>query len=72
MQAHAPAGAFATELEQGSDFRFVVHQASGMVSGQLEVSVAEALIRLRASAFAQNRSVTDLAEDVVARRLHYE
>lgn len=40
-QAHARQGALAAELEAGSDFRFVVHQASGMVSAQLEVSVGE-------------------------------
>ena len=71
MQANAPPGAFASEMDAGSDFRFVVHQASGMVSVQLEVSVAEALIRLRAYAFGHNRSLTEVAEDVVARRLRF-
>jgi hypothetical protein len=68
MQAGAPPGTLGAELE-GSDFRFVVHQASGMVSAQLEVSVAEALIRLRAYAFAHDRPLRAVAEDVVARRL---
>jgi hypothetical protein len=71
MQAHAPPGAIATELTN-SDFRFVVHQASGMVSVQLGVSIAEALIRLRAFAFAHDRPLTDVAEAVVARRLRLE
>ena len=70
MQAHAPPGAIAAELID-SDFRFVVHQASGMVSVQLAVSVAEALIRLRAYAFAHNRLLTEVAEDIVARRLRF-
>ena len=47
MQAHAPPGMIAAEFSD-SDFRFVVHQAAGMVSVQLGVSVGEALIRLRA------------------------
>ncbi|MGW0903193.1 GAF and ANTAR domain-containing protein [Streptomyces sp. NPDC002853] len=56
--------------EQGSDFyRAIVHQASGMVSVQAGVSLAQALLRLRAHAFAHARSVTEVAEDVVARRL---
>ena len=71
MQAHAPPGAIAEELSD-SDFRFVVHQASGMVSVQLGVSVAEALVRLRAHAFTADRGLSDVAEDVVARRLRLE
>jgi hypothetical protein len=72
MQAHARSGALATELESGADFRFVVHQASGMVSAQLDVSVAEALIRLRAYAFANDILLPDVAEAVVSRQLRFE
>jgi hypothetical protein len=71
MQADAPPGALGAELESGSDFRFVVHQASGMVSAQLEVSVGDALIRLRAYAFAHDRPLTAVAHDVVARTLRF-
>ena len=69
MQVHASPGALAAELEQGSNFQYVVHQASGMVAAQLEVSVAQALIRLRGHAFGQGRPLKDVAHDVVARRL---
>src|SRR5205085_1130533 len=62
MQAHAPAGALSAELEAGADFHFVVHQASGMVSAQLGVSVGEALIRLRAYPFAHDRSLSEVAQ----------
>jgi hypothetical protein len=72
MQAKAPPGAIGPELEEGADLRFVVHQASGMVAAQIEVSVAEALIRLRAHAFANDRRLADVAADVVARRLRIE
>jgi hypothetical protein len=72
LQAKAPPGALAAELEAGSDFRFVVHQASGMVAVQLGVSVAEALIRLRANAFATDRPLTEVAEDVVARLRRFD
>ena len=72
MQAHAPPGGFGPEFETGSEFRFVVHQASGMVAAQLEVAVEEALIRLRAYAFANERLLADVANDVVSRRLRFE
>jgi hypothetical protein len=71
-QAHAPPGALAAELEAGSNFRFAVHQASGMIAAQLDVSVAEAMIRLRAYAFANSRLLSDVADDVVERRLRFE
>ena len=46
-----------------------VHQATGMVSVQLEVTVDEAFVRLRAYAFAEARPLRKVAGDVVARRL---
>jgi GAF domain-containing protein len=72
MQAQAPPGALAPELEVGANLRLVVHQASGMVAAQLGVSVGEALIRLRAYAFAHDRLVTEVAEEVVGRRLRFD
>jgi hypothetical protein len=71
-QAAAPPGAVAAELERGADFHLAVHNAAGMVSVQLDISVTEALIRLRAHAFATDRPLGDIAEDVVARRLRIE
>ena len=71
MQADAPPGMLGAELEAGSDFRFVVHQAAGMVSAQLDVTVGEALVRIRAFAFSQDRPLPTVAEDVVARRLRF-
>jgi GAF domain len=68
-QAGAPVDAVAKELEIGADFHFVVHNAAGMVSVQLGVSVTEALIRLRAYAFGTDRLLAEVAEDVVVRRL---
>jgi len=71
IQASAPPGALAEELETGSELRLVVHQASGMVAAQLGISVAEALIRLRAHAFTTGRPLTAVAEDVVGRRFRF-
>lgn len=51
--------------------RAAIHQASGMVSVQLGISVAEALARLRAYAFAHDQHLADVAADVVERRLHF-
>jgi hypothetical protein len=69
MQAQAPPGGLAAEMEAGSNFRFVVHQAAGMLRGELGISVAEALVRLRAYAFANDLMLDEVAEDVVTRRL---
>ncbi|MGW0535235.1 GAF and ANTAR domain-containing protein [Streptomyces sp. NPDC003032] len=58
--------------EDGSHFyRAAVHQATGMISVQAGVSLAESLIRLRAHAFRHGRPLIEVAEDVVARRVHF-
>jgi hypothetical protein len=72
MQANAPPGRLAEELEAGADFQYVVHQASGMVAVQLAISVAQALIRLRGYAFGNDRPLAEVADDVVARRLRFD
>jgi len=71
MQAGAPTGTLAGELETSADFQSVVHQASGMIAAQLDVSVAHALIRLRAHAFGNSRRLADVARAVVARELRF-
>jgi hypothetical protein len=72
MQAHAPPDALAAELEAGADLRLVVHQATGMIAAQREVGVREALIRLRAYAFSNDRPLSEVAEAVVARQLRFD
>ncbi len=49
--------------------RAEVDQATGMVSAQLGVPIAEAFVRLRAYAYAQDRRLSEVAGDIVARRL---
>jgi hypothetical protein len=71
VQAEAPPGALAEELELGADLHLVVQNAAGAVSVQLGVSITEALIGLRAYAFANDRRLRDVAEDVVTRRLRF-
>jgi hypothetical protein len=68
-QAGAAPGALAGELGSGAEFHFAVHNAAGIVSVQEGISVADALIRLRAFAFASDRRLADVARDVIARRL---
>jgi hypothetical protein len=57
---------------QQSGYRAEVHQATGMISAQLLVTQAEALIRMRAYAFTQRRALADVAAEVVGRRLRFE
>jgi len=65
-------GAFEPSADTRADYRLHVHQATGMVSVQLKVPVEEALLRLRARAFASGQSVSEVAADVVARRLRFD
>jgi GAF domain len=48
----------------------VVHQATGALSVDLGISIAEALARLRAHAFRCSRTLDSVAGDVLAGRLH--
>lgn len=48
-----------------------VHQATGMIVVQLDTDPTSAFMRLRAHAFASERSVESVAHDVVSRRLDF-
>ena len=52
--------------------RAEVSQATGMLVAQLEVEPAEALVRLRAHAYSTGRSATDVARDILDRKLRLE
>ena len=52
--------------------RAEVSQATGMLVAQLEIEPAEALVRLRAHAYATGRSATDAARDILERRSRLE
>ena len=49
--------------------RAEIDQATGMLTEQLGVGIEEAFIRLRAYAYAHDQGLSDLAHDIVARRL---
>jgi hypothetical protein len=64
-QAGSPPDVVAESLEAGADFHFAVHNAAGIVSVQENISMTEALVRLRAHAFGADRMLTDVARDVI-------
>jgi hypothetical protein len=71
-QTAAGPGTVAWQLEQVPIHRAVVNQATGRISVQAAVTVDDALELLRAYAFAEARSVGDVAEDVVAGGLRFD
>jgi len=71
-QALSPSGVLAEELSTDGVHRAEVHQASGMVAVQLGIDVTDALARIRAHSYATDRSVADVAADIVARRLRLD
>ncbi len=70
-QSAAPDGAPAAGLDESPRYRAELYQAQGMVMIQLGSSLGDALARMRAYAFAQDRHLSDVAADVVARRLAF-
>ncbi|MFG2354251.1 GAF and ANTAR domain-containing protein [Streptomyces sp. NPDC048521] len=78
LQATAPAGAeegtgdeVASWVAASESGHTEVHQAVGMVMVQLDVDPEQALDRLRARAFAEGRTVSQLAREVLARKLRF-
>lgn len=67
VEGHAEAG-----LGTVLDYRNEIYQAQGMAAVQLAVSLDEALSRMRARAFVENRELGSLARDIVARRVRLE
>jgi hypothetical protein len=59
-------------LDGMSEARAEVHQATGMISVQLGVSIEEAFVRLRAHAFSSSTALSDVAGEVVNRRLRFD
>lgn len=51
--------------------RRLIHQATGMVLAQMKIQADDAYLLLQARAFAENRPMHDIAQDVVARRIRF-
>jgi hypothetical protein len=62
---------FSEEHEKAPALRREVHQATGMIGAQLDITVSEAFTRLRAYSFTSGRPVEDIAHDVVSRRMNF-
>lgn len=62
----------AGQLSDVNAHRAEVHQASGILAVALDITVREALVRLRAYAYSIDRTVADVAIDVVSGRLRLD
>jgi hypothetical protein len=71
-QENAPPGTAADGLAGVVEHRAELFQAQGMAMVQLGVSLADAMARMRAHAYAQNRRLGEVAADIVARRLRFD
>jgi hypothetical protein len=71
-QHDAPVDEVPDGFDESPGYRAEVFQAQGMVMVQLGVTLAEALLRLRAHAYARDRTLADVARDVVARALRFD
>jgi hypothetical protein len=60
------------DLDEAIEDRAELFQAPGMVMVQLGVSIGEAMARMRAYAYAENRRLSEVARDTVARRLRFD
>jgi hypothetical protein len=49
-----------------------VHQATGMILAQLGVTAREAYVRMQAFAYAHGRMLSEVASDVINRRLRFD
>jgi hypothetical protein len=58
-------------LSEHEGYRAEIDQATGMITVQLDTGIDDAFARLRAHAYAQDRSLSDVALDVVTRRLRF-
>ncbi len=59
----------AMRIEEPISYRAEIYQASGMVAVQVGVTPTEALLLIRAHAFAHGTSVLDVATEIVSLRL---
>ncbi len=68
-EAEGTAGGRGAASELASLERVEVYQATGMIMADLDVDAAEALLRLRAYAFTQSLTASEVAWQIVERRL---
>jgi GAF domain-containing protein len=69
LQRDMATGDLPEAFNVATEARAVVYQAAGMTAVQMGISVDEALVLLRASAFTAGRPVNDLARDITERTI---
>lgn len=69
IQAESPGPLLSGSLSDADAHRAGVHQASGTTAVQLGIDVHEALLRIRAHAYANSRTVAAVSQDILAHRL---
>jgi hypothetical protein len=72
LQARVPPGSLHDVFETLATEMTVVYQATGMIMVQLGGGPEDAVVVLRARAYAAGRAVGEVAADVVARRLRFD
>ena len=72
LDAQAQPSSHNQVLHDAGDYRYQVFQAQGMVMVQLGVTLAEAMARIRAHAYAQDRQLNEVAEDIITGKLVLE
>ena len=66
-----PAAGLHPQLTGFTADRAEIHQATGMISAQAGVSLVDALLLLRARAYATNRTMLEVSRDVLGRTLRF-
>ena len=72
MQSAVAMEELAWSLSRATEHRSVVHQATGMVSVQLDSSMQDAFATLRSRAFTESVGVDEIAQRVVERMLRFD
>jgi hypothetical protein len=67
-----PAGAVSPGWDVSPLSRVEIHQATGMVMAQLEIPPHDALVRIRAYAFAHEQTTDEVAREITSRRLRLD
>ena len=69
LQDDAPPGTLTPILDDAVQYRAEIYRASGIIAIQLGVPTEEALLRIRAHAFANDQTVAEAAALIVTHRL---
>jgi hypothetical protein len=72
LQEAAPTGSVAHGLDAAVSYRAEVFQASGMLAIHLQITPADALLRIRAHAFANGFTAGAVSREIVAGRLRLD